>query len=184
MGFVNNSLYTGDIDFQNIPSGQVSYWILPLTGITVQGNEVTLPTGSSSFAAIDTGTTLVGGPPSAIAALYAQIPGSAPASGNYDGYYTYPCDTSVTVSLSFGGNSWPISPDDFKMTESEGQCVGAFFQLTTGNSAPSWIIGDTFLVRSDAFIRRMQCLPSPSRKTCTLFSASTHHRWALPPCLM
>jgi len=145
MGFTNNTLYTGDIDFQNIPSGQVSYWILPLTGMTVQGNNVPMPSGSASFAAIDTGTTLVGGPQSAIAALYAQIPGSAPASGNFEGYYTYPCDTAVTVSLSFGGNSWPISPDDFKMTESEGQCVGAFFQLTTGNSAPSWIIGDTFL---------------------------------------
>lgn len=32
MGFVNQSLYTGDIDYQNIPDGQESYWILPLTG--------------------------------------------------------------------------------------------------------------------------------------------------------
>jgi hypothetical protein len=31
-GFVNQSLYTGDIDFQNVPSGQESWWILPVTG--------------------------------------------------------------------------------------------------------------------------------------------------------
>jgi hypothetical protein len=146
MGFLNNSLYTGDIDFQNIPSGQESYWILPMTGITVQGNNVAVPTGPASFSAIDTGTTLVGGPSAAIAAIYAQIPGSSPGSGDSEGFYTYPCDTSVDVSLTFGGKSWPISPADFKMTQlNSGLCVGAFFALQTGGSAPNWIVGDTFL---------------------------------------
>lgn len=89
MGFTNSSLYTGDIDFQNIPSGQESYWILPMTGMTVNNNSVTLPTGTDAYSAIDTGTTLVGGPTAAIQALYAQIPGSAPGTGNYEGYFTY-----------------------------------------------------------------------------------------------
>lgn len=57
--------------------------------MTVQGNSVTLPTGSSSYSAIDTGTTLVGGPSDAIAAIFAQIPGSAPGTGQYEGYYSY-----------------------------------------------------------------------------------------------
>jgi len=146
MGFVNQSLYSGAIDFQNVPSGSESYWILAMNSMTVQGNSVTLPTGTDSYAAIDTGTTLVGGPSSAIAAIYAQIPGSAPGSGNYEGYYTYPCNTEVNVAISFGGPSWSVSPADFKLTQtSNSECVGAFFELQTGNSAPAWIIGDTFL---------------------------------------
>lgn len=32
VGFVNNSLYQGEIDFQDIPDGRGTYWILPLTG--------------------------------------------------------------------------------------------------------------------------------------------------------
>ena len=108
-GFVNSSLYTGDIDFVDIPAGAESYWILPVTcsyhnsvfiytkslifdyqpAVSVQGNVITLPTGSSSFSAIDTGTTLVGGPSQAIAEIYAQIPDSAPGTGNFEGYYTY-----------------------------------------------------------------------------------------------
>ena len=44
---------------------------------------------SSQDSIIDTGTTLVGGPPDAIAALYAQIPGSAALTGQNAGYYTY-----------------------------------------------------------------------------------------------
>ncbi|TFK52001.1 acid protease [Heliocybe sulcata] len=146
MGFVNESLYTGAIDFQSIPSGQESYWILPLTALNVQGNTLTFSSSSSSYAAIDTGTTLVGGPPSAIAQLYSQIPDSAPGTGQFEGYYTYPCTTEVNVSMSFGGQSWSISPKDFQLTQlSSTQCLGAFFELSTGGSAPAWIVGDTFL---------------------------------------
>lgn len=48
-----------------------------------------LPSGSASYAAIDTGTTLVGGPASEVAEMFAQIPGSQPGTGNFNGYYTY-----------------------------------------------------------------------------------------------
>jgi hypothetical protein len=51
--------------------------------------------------------------------------------------------------MTFGGRSWPISPADFKLTQvSDTQCIGAFFEMTTGSSAPAWIVGDTFLVRT------------------------------------
>ena len=119
---------------------------ISLKGLTAQGNSVTLQPGSASFAAIDTGTTLVGGPASVIAQLYAQIPNSAPGSGDYDGYYTYPCSTAVNVTLAFGGQSWSVSPDDFRLAQlSSTQCLGAFFELS-GQGTPAWIVGDTFLV--------------------------------------
>lgn len=38
---------------------------------------------------IDTGTTNIAGPSSAIQAIYAQIPNSSPASGQWAGYYQY-----------------------------------------------------------------------------------------------
>ena len=113
----------------------------------MQGNSVTLSSGSGSYAAIDTGTTLVGGPSSVIASMYEQIPGSEAGTGNYEGYYIYPCSTSVTVSLAFGGSTWSISPSDFQLTQlSSSQCLGAFFQLdVSGSGTPAWIVGDTFL---------------------------------------
>ncbi|KAG1815420.1 aspartic peptidase domain-containing protein [Suillus variegatus] len=145
MGFVNSSLYTGSIDYQAVPTTP-SYWILPMTSLTVQGSSISIPSGSSSYSAIDTGTTLVGGPSSVIQSIFAQIPGSQPGTGNWQGYYTYPCTTAVNVSISFGGPSWPISPADFQLTKiSSSQCVGAFFELNTGGTAPNWIVGDTFL---------------------------------------
>lgn len=147
LGTTNTSLYTGQIDYQNVVS--TTYWTLTLSNLTVNSNSVALPSGSSSQAAIDTGTTLVGGPSAQISELFAQIPGSAPGTGNYEGYYTYPCSTTVNVALSFGGQSWSISPDDFKLTElSNNQCLGGFFELSStqsGSSEVTWIVGDTFL---------------------------------------
>ena len=59
------------------------------------------------------------------------------------------CDTVATVQLSFGSKYWTIDPVDFRLTRLNGSdCLGAFFVLPSGSSAPSWIIGDTFLVRS------------------------------------
>jgi hypothetical protein len=54
------------------------------------------------------------------------------------------------MSLSFGGGQdWVIDDADMKLNEMRnGRCVAALFALRTGSSAPSWIIGDTFLVRS------------------------------------
>jgi len=109
MGTLNSSLYTGDIDYVNLPSDAVTYWTLPLTctyttlilslevcrlmvpssALTSQGNSITLASGKSSYSAIDTGTTLIGGPQDAIEAIYANIPGSAPATGDFEGYYSY-----------------------------------------------------------------------------------------------
>ncbi|PFH51024.1 hypothetical protein AMATHDRAFT_192110, partial [Amanita thiersii Skay4041] len=146
MGSINPGLYTGDIEYINLPAPG-SYWILPLTSLVVQGSSIPLPSGSDAYAAIDTGTTLVGGPSEYISQIFAQIPGSQPGTGNFQGYYTYPCNTDVSVSVSFGnGKSWSISPADFRLSRlTSDQCLGAFFELSTGNSAPSWIFGDTFL---------------------------------------
>ncbi|KAH0836420.1 aspartic peptidase domain-containing protein [Lanmaoa asiatica] len=79
MGFLNSSLYTGNIDYQNLVTTP-SFWVLSLTKLTVQGSSVSLPSGSASYAAIDTGTTLVGGPSSVIQNIYAQIPDSQPGT--------------------------------------------------------------------------------------------------------
>jgi len=144
LGAVNSSLYTGDIDYVDIPSDAINFWTLPVTTLTVQGTSVPVGSGSAAYAAIDTGTTLVGGPAAVIAKMYAQIPGSAPGSGNLAGYYTYPCSATVNISMSFGGRSWSISQSDFQLAQIDAsQCLGAFFSLTS--TSPAWIVGDTFL---------------------------------------
>lgn len=86
------------------------------------------------------------------------------------------CSTSVTVSFSFGGNTWTMSPADFAFTSiSSTECIGAFFEMTStaGTTAPSWIIGDAFLVRRDVDPLACVLMTHRHRKTSTRCSDTT-----------
>jgi len=150
MGFADQALYTGDIEYVDIPDGDSGYWLVPLTNISVNGQSVTVP-GAEQLAAIDTGTTLIGGPSDVIQSIFADIPGSEPGTGDYEGYYTYPCNQNINFTITFGsGTAWSVDPGDFMLAQlNPKQCVGALFSLDSsnggGSDGPSWIMGDTFL---------------------------------------
>ena len=71
----------------------------PSSALTSQGNSITLGSGKDSYSAIDTGTTLIGGPQDAIAAIYASIPDSSPATGNFEGYYSYRESSTIPIQI-------------------------------------------------------------------------------------
>jgi len=156
-GKANESLYQGEIQWNNVV--ETGYWKIELQDIAVNRTSLNL---ASSAVAVDTGTSLIGAPADAVAAIFAEVPGSRPSDDPlYDGYYIFPCATSVTVSLTFGGNVWPVSPLDFNLgrvsaptsaTVDDSMCLGAIFSLASpeptadGSPAPpAYIIGDTFL---------------------------------------
>jgi len=111
----------------------------------VNGQQITIPTdGGKGYAIIDISTTSIAGPPSVIANIFAQVPNSVKGNGSLEGYYLYPCDTTVAVSISFGGPSWFVSPADFRLQRiSDSQCISAFYEIDLQDIG--WIIGDTFL---------------------------------------
>ena len=59
------------------------------TGVTVQGQSVSVPTGDAALAAIDTGTTLIGGPSDAVKAIYSAIPGAQNLTGQMEGFWAF-----------------------------------------------------------------------------------------------
>jgi len=153
LGGTNSTLFTGNIEFLNL-SSTPSYWLLSLSSLTVNNAPVKLSI-PQPLSAIDTGTTLIGAPHDDVVALYNSIPGSVDLGVNDPGFFAFPCSVDVTVSMSFGGKSWPINPVDFNAGEiSNGRnplCLGAIFDLSLGTNnavpadVPTWIIGDTFL---------------------------------------
>ncbi|PWN51826.1 acid protease [Violaceomyces palustris] len=144
LGGTNSSLYTGAINYIDVI--EELYWMLNLGGVTAHGSSVDL--GSTTKAAIDTGTTLIGGPDSVIENLYAQIPGSSALSGS-EGYYTYPCSTTVNATLTFGNKQYQIADVDMQasvLDNSGTVCMGAFFGAGTSSLDDlQWIVGDSFL---------------------------------------
>lgn len=117
--------------------------------------------------AIDTGTTLIGGPADEVKMFYANIPGALPASGSYQGYYSYPCNSSVSLTFKFGTRNYSMSSQDFNLgpfpssattsnssssttnsISNPSMCLGAVFELTLAGASKdliSWVIGDSFL---------------------------------------
>ncbi|PBK95314.1 acid protease [Armillaria gallica] len=127
LGGTNSTLFTGDIEFLNMPVSTPSFWLLELQALTVQGKSV--------------------------AAIWAQVDGAQQARGQ-QGLYTFPCTTNVEVTMSFGGKSWPINAQDMNLgpaTAGSNMCLGGIFDLTAGSNIPEgtgnpgWVVGATFL---------------------------------------
>ncbi|KAF7358221.1 Acid protease [Mycena venus] len=144
-GGVNASLYSGDIDFRDLTGTTSTFWTLDLSAITVQGKAIAV-TSSTKLAVFDTATTVIAGPPDDVKAIWAAVPGSSPSTVQ-NGFYQFPCDTNVNVSVSFGGRIWRISSVDMNIaTLSANLCLGGIFALTpASSSSPAWIFGATFL---------------------------------------
>jgi cathepsin D len=152
IGGVNDTLFTGDVEFLPLFSfgGLCTHWALPVLGITVGGENVALPPGG--VASFDTSTPLIGGPTDAVAAVYAKIPGSRPLDGEFTGFYGFPCGSVIKIYICFGGKFWPIEPQEMDLgpiTGDSSTCVGAIFDLKASakrnEDKPDWIIGVAFL---------------------------------------
>ena len=107
LGGTNLSLFSGDIEFINMPVSTLTYWLLSLSGqlefalllliamilsfppaVTVNGKSVAITTGTAALSSIDTGTSLIGGPTDDVAAIWAAVPGSA-ASQDSKGFFEF-----------------------------------------------------------------------------------------------
>ncbi|KAF7783279.1 hypothetical protein Agabi119p4_2655 [Agaricus bisporus var. burnettii] len=152
LGGTNSSLYSGDIEFLDLV-GEPAFWTLDLKEVSVQDQNIEL-TESGSLSAIDTGTSLIGGLSADVARIWNAVPGALEVGLQAPGFYVYPCDTELQVSLSFGGKSWTIDPEDMNLGAADlaGElCLGGIFDLTAGSNVgpgagnPGWVIGDVFL---------------------------------------
>lgn len=99
----------------------------------MNGNSVDIGSDADNIAAIDTGTTLLGGPTAAVTAFWEQIDGAQQLNGQNSGFWAFPCSTEINSTLAFGGTAWPISSADMNLGQiAQGFCMGAFFDVTQG----------------------------------------------------
>ncbi|KAJ9124207.1 hypothetical protein QFC22_001005 [Naganishia vaughanmartiniae] len=154
MGYLNQSLYTGEVNYVSINQNDRDYWRIPVQGAQIQGSTVTITSSSTGGyapqAAIDTGTTLIGVPQATAQNFYAKIPGARAISvAGLSGYFEYPCSTQIALSLQFGSVSYAVSNGDFNLgqfTSNAQYCTGAIYAQNLGSRSPiQWIVGATFL---------------------------------------
>jgi cathepsin D len=116
LGGTNKALFTGAIEYHalSFPSG---FWQIG-GGSAFVGSTSAV---SGFDAIIDSGTTIMYGPPTDVAKVYAKIPGSQLIDPT-NGFYSYPCASNPSVSFSWGGRQWTIS---------NGKCVTTTYLPTS-----------------------------------------------------
>ncbi|KAK7063500.1 aspartic peptidase domain-containing protein [Favolaschia claudopus] len=148
-GGTNSSLYTGDIEFLDLTS--TSAWMLNITTLTIQGHELTL-TQSRNSVVFEVVKSVIYGPTSSVAAIWAQVPGASLLNISVSGgtqYYQYPCSTTLNISVAFGGRSWTLDPAELNggpiTGDNKGHCHGAILGFDEAEDQPGWIFGEPFL---------------------------------------
>ncbi|RDX54914.1 acid protease [Lentinus brumalis] len=142
LGGTNDELYSGSIEYHDIDTS-TGFWQLTGAKALVGGKAVV----SNFETIIDSGTTIMYGPPAAVKTFYKAISGSAVYDSD-QGYYSYPCDSPPTVAFSWGGKQWTISADNFSLGETSsgsGKCVGALAGQDIGLGSNVWLLGDSFM---------------------------------------
>ncbi|GMK56126.1 hypothetical protein CspeluHIS016_0211820 [Cutaneotrichosporon spelunceum] len=105
LGGVNHALFTGDIEYVPLLKGSQSiHWEVSMRAV-VDGFNL----GAALPALIDSGTTLVIGPASYVAAFYANLPTHAVSIGG--GQYVYKA-APLNTGLNFGGATYMLDDDD------------------------------------------------------------------------
>lgn len=103
IGGTDSSLYTGDIEYHGLSSSSGGFWRISGASAIVNNKTVV----SSLDTIIDSGTTLMYGPPTAVEQFYKEIQG---AQKFEEGLYSFPCSTALTVAFTWGGKIWQIDP--------------------------------------------------------------------------
>jgi hypothetical protein len=162
LGCYDSSKFTGGISWAPVVSQ--TYWSVSMTGFSANGNKgnalsqsiigvslagrVLQKSSTNEIQAIDTGTTLIYVPTAIADSFYAQIPGSARAGNLGQGFYTFPCKSTASVSISFANKAYGISMNDFNLGRTGSgspNCVGAVLAVGDGFPDNLAIVGDTFL---------------------------------------
>ncbi|EMD41037.1 hypothetical protein CERSUDRAFT_111607 [Gelatoporia subvermispora B] len=142
LGGTDSSLFKGSIEYHTLSSSN-GFWQIGGASAIVNGTTVT----SGFQTIIDSGTTIMYGPPSDVQTFYAAIPGSAVFDQN-SGYYSYPCNSTPAVAFSWGGQQWPMTSANFNLgetAEGSGQCVGALAGQDLGLGSNVWLFGDSWM---------------------------------------
>ncbi|KAJ7146082.1 acid protease [Mycena epipterygia] len=142
LGGTNADKFSGAIEYHAVDIS-TGFWQVPGASAKVDGSTVV----SAFETIIDSGTTIMYGPPAAVKEVYAKVPNSALYDSN-NGYYSFPCDSPPEISFNWGGADRVISAQNINLGTTEAgssQCVGALAAQDLGLGNDVWLLGDSFM---------------------------------------
>ncbi|KAF7312469.1 Acid protease [Mycena indigotica] len=142
LGGTNPSLYSGDVEYVPVASSS-GFW--QATGAKIKVGSTTVVSGFQTI--IDSGTTIMYGPPAAVKKVFAQVSGSK-LFDSTNGFYSYPCNTPPKLSFNYGGKDWTISAANINLgqtTSGSSSCVASLAAQDLGLGSNVWLLGDSFM---------------------------------------
>ncbi|XP_066481419.1 embryonic pepsinogen-like [Tiliqua scincoides] len=135
-GGIDKSYYSGSINW--IPVTQQGYWQIAMDSILV--NDQVIACSGGCQAIVDTGTSLLAGPPSGISSIQNAI-GATPGE-----YWEYDINCSnlpnmPEVVFVINGIQYPLTPSAYTNQDDAGDCTSGFQNM----SGDLWILGDVFI---------------------------------------
>jgi len=143
LGGADSRFYTGDFTYTKLSKAAsvLPYWMISASDIKVGGNS----SGACGWvlgcqSVVDTGTSLLAGPPAAMNKLIAQV---GKVEADCSNVASLP-----TISFNFGGHEFPLEADFYVIRVKDpetgkDQCQLGMQAINVG--APLWILGDPFL---------------------------------------
>lgn len=143
LGGPDRTFFTGPIETHYV-SSPTGFWQIGNAYINVNGNRHVV---GNFQTVIDSGTTIMFGPPKDVTKVYSHVPGSRLLDGK-NGLYEFPCNSVPDVAFSWGGEDWTITPENFNLGRTatgSSMCVGALGQMDLGLGDNVWLLGDSFM---------------------------------------
>lgn len=143
LGGTDSAYYTGDFTYTSLSKAAslLPYWMISASDIKIGGKT----TGSCGWllgcqSVVDTGTSILAGPPSAVNKLIAQIGNVSEDCSNIK--------SLPTITFTFGGHDFPLEADFYVLRMQDPDTKKEVCQLGLQGinaGAPLWILGDPFL---------------------------------------
>jgi len=143
LGGTDSSFYTGDFTYVSLAKAAslLPYWMISASDIKIDGQS----SGACGWllgceSVVDTGTSLLAGPPAAMNKLIAKVGNVSADCSNVK--------SLPTITFNFGGHDFPLEPDFYVIRvkdpqSGKDQCQLGMQGINAG--VPIWILGDPFL---------------------------------------
>jgi len=145
LGGSDPSLYEGEMTYVDVDAA--TYWQINMDGLAL-GDNAALGCNGGCVGIVDTGSSLLVGPPEETKAINKAIGGTEILPGQ--GQYMVDCNTIddlPVVSFTIGGKAFDLVGRDYILEVSQlgqTQCISGFFGLELP-MGPWWILGDVFI---------------------------------------
>ncbi|XP_060627052.2 pepsin A-like [Anolis sagrei] len=140
-GGVDTSYYSGSLNW--VPLSSESYWQITLDSITMNGQSIACSGGCQAI--VDTGTSLLAGPPNGIANIQYYIG----ASQSSNGEYMISCNSMSSlpdIIFTINGIEFPLPASAYIRQGQNGYCTSGFEGIDIPTqSGELWILGDVFI---------------------------------------